>query len=53
MLSLPCCVFFFVLIKRTSYDRVVGRVHLLVGITYVKILDVSNKLLWLKSLFAS
>lgn len=38
------------LIKRTSFDRVVGRVHLLVGITYVKFWDVSSKLVWLKSL---
>lgn len=40
MLSLFC---FFALIKRTSFDRVVDRVHLLVGIIYVKFLDVNNQ----------
>lgn len=50
MLSLSC---FFALIKRLSFDRVVGRVHLSVGIMCVKFLHVSNKLVWLKSLFVS
>lgn len=31
----------------------IDRVHLLVGIIYVKFLDASNQLVWLKSLFAS
>lgn len=50
MLSLS---YFFALIKRTYFDRVVGRVNLSAGIIYVKFLDVSNMLVWLKSLFAS